>query len=71
MITRYVLSAADGRRVTNDTRTGVALTKVAALCYVWDSKEVVERERVAYQAILGTPLTVEIYVPAPTSFLTR
>lgn len=71
MITRYVLSAADGRRVTNDTRTGAALTKNAALCYVWDSKEVVERERVVYQAILGTPLTVEIYVAAPTSFLKR
>lgn len=71
MIIRYFLSSADGRRVTNDTRTGAALTKIAALCYVWDSKEVVERERVVYQAILGTPLTIEIYVASPTSFLKR
>ena len=69
MITRYILTVADGRMVTNDTRTGAALTKIAGLCYVWESKVVVERERVVYQAILGTPLTVEVYVAPPTPFL--
>ena len=71
MITRYVLRAADGRMVTNDTRTGAALTRNIAICYVWESKEVVERERTVYQAILGTPLIVEVYVATPTSFLRR
>ena len=65
MKTHFVLRAADGRLVTNDTRTGASLTKIPALCYVWESKETAERERVVYQAILGTALTVEIYVPRP------
>lgn len=59
----YVLKSADGRLVTNDTQTGAALTKSVALCYVWESKETAERERIVYQAILGTPLSVEIHVP--------
>lgn len=71
MITRYVLRAADGRMVTNDTQTGAILTHNMAICYVWESKEVVEHERAVYQAILGTPLIVEAYVAPPTSFLRR
>ena len=60
---RYVIKAGDGRFVTNDTEKGASLTKIAGLCYVWESEETAERERVVYQAILGTALTVEIYVP--------
>lgn len=63
MNTHYVLKAGDGRMVTNDTQTGAALTKNPALCYVWESNERAELERTVYQAILGTPLTVEIHVP--------
>lgn len=69
MNTRYVLKAADGRLVTNDTRSGAALTKNPALCYVWDSMEKAERERTVYQAILGATLTIETHVP--TSMLRR
>lgn len=65
MSTRYVLRAADGRLVTNDTQNGASLTKNTALCYVWESKEKAESERVVYQAILGASLSVEIYVRTP------
>lgn len=63
MKTRYILKTRDGRMVTNDTQNGVSLTKIPALCYVWECKETAERERVVYQAILGTALSVEINVP--------
>lgn len=62
MKTHYILKAADGRMVTNDTQRGASLTKIPALCYVWESKEIAERELSVYQAILGTALTVQIYV---------
>jgi hypothetical protein len=65
MKTHYVLRAADGRMVTNDTQQGASLTKNPALCYVWESKETAERELIVYQAILGTALTLEIYVVRP------
>lgn len=62
MSTQYVLRAADERLVTNDTQNGASLTKNTALCYVWESKEKAESERVVYQAILGASLSVEIHV---------
>ncbi|WLI87849.1 hypothetical protein Q4S45_13995 [Massilia sp. R2A-15] len=68
MTTHYILQAADGRMVTNDRERGASLTRISGLCYVWDSKEMAERELPAYQAILGTPLTVQIRV---TSSLIR
>jgi hypothetical protein len=55
---RFSLEATDGRRVTNDTRTGAALTSNPGLCYVWDSFENAEQQRVAYEVILGTKLAV-------------
>lgn len=55
---RFSLEAADGRRVTNDTATGAALTANPGLCYVWDSREKAEQQRTAYEAVLGTKLTV-------------
>ena len=58
MKAHFVLKAPDGRMVTNDTDRGVSLTKISGLCYVWTSEEAAERERPAYQAILGTVLTV-------------
>jgi hypothetical protein len=64
MNTHYILKAADGRMVTNDTQRGASLTKNPGLCYVWDSKEVADRELTAYQAILGSALTVQIHVPS-------
>lgn len=54
----YVLRAADGRFVTNDTRTGPALTSNPALPYVWISSEAAEAQRPAYESALGAPLTV-------------
>jgi len=69
MNTRYVLRAADGKAVTNETRTGAALKRNMAISYVWESKDVVERERAVFQAILGTPLIIEVYVAPPASFL--
>jgi hypothetical protein len=63
MKTHYILKAADGRMVTNDTVRGASLTRITGLCYVWESREVAEREVSVYQAILGTRLTVETYVP--------
>lgn len=69
MNTHYVLRAADGRLVTNDTQSGAALTKNPALCYVWQSWETAERERTVYQAILGAALSIETHVP--TSLLHR
>lgn len=66
MKTHYVLRAQDGRLVTNDTQNGASLTKIPALCYVWESKERAEVERTVYQAILGTTLTVEIHAPGPS-----
>lgn len=65
MKTRYVIRAADGRLVTNDTQNGASLTKKTALCYVLESKETAERERIVYQAILGTPLSVETHIAKP------
>lgn len=65
MKTRYVIRAADGRLVTNDTQHGASLTKNPALCYVWESQETAERERIVYQAILGTPLFIEIHTAKP------
>ena len=62
MNTQYVLRAADGRLVTNDTRTGAALTNNLALCYVWDSPDAAERERPVYQVILGANLSLEAYM---------
>lgn len=59
MTIRYVLRARDGRFVTNDTRTGVALTWNIALAYVWDCEERAASQQEAYQAILGHPLQVE------------
>lgn len=59
MKTWYVLRAPDGRFVTNDTRTGVALTSKTALAYVWDCEKRAGAQREAYQAMLGHPLKVE------------
>ncbi len=59
MTTWYVLQASDGRFVTNDLCSGVALTANAGLAYVWDSEDRAESQRVAYQAILGHALSVE------------
>lgn len=58
VMARFSLEAADGRRVMNDTRTGASLTSNPGLCYVWDSQEKAELQRVAYEVILGTKLTV-------------
>lgn len=55
---RFSLEAADGRKVTNDTRTGVSLTSNPGLCYVWDSFEKAEQQRVVYEVTLGTRLAV-------------
>ena len=71
MNNRYVSRAADGRAVTNDTRTEAALTCNMAICYVWESKDVVEREPAVNREILETPLIVEVYVAPPTAFLRR
>jgi hypothetical protein len=60
---RFSLKAADGRRVTNDMLTGASLTSNPGLCYVWDSYEKAEQQRVAYEVILGAKLTV---VPSPS-----
>lgn len=69
MTSRYILRSPDGRLVTNDTQLGVALTRVVAQCYVWESYEIAERARLAYQAMLGTSLTVEVHTPS--AFLRR
>lgn len=55
---RVVLIAPDGRMVTNDTVRGASLTRNKGICYVWDSPARAERERAAYELILGTKLTV-------------
>lgn len=55
---RFSLEAADGRRVTNDTARGAALTANPGLCYVWETNEKAEQQRAAYEAILGTKLAV-------------
>ena len=59
----FSLEAADGRRVTNDTAMGAALTANPGLCYVWDTHEDAEQQRTAYEAILGTKLTVAASPP--------
>lgn len=59
MTSWYILRASDGRFVTNDLRTGVALTPNLALAYVWDREDRAESQRVAFQAILGHSLLVE------------
>ena len=60
---RYVLQAADARMVTNDTRTGAALTSNRALSYVWIDPTEAERQRRAYEAVLGVALTVQPQQP--------
>lgn len=55
---RYVLSAADGRMATYDTRTGPALTANRALSYVWTDAREAEGQRKAYEAALGVVLSV-------------
>ena len=65
---RFSLEAADGRRVTNDTAKGVALTANPGLCYVWDTYEKAEQQRFAYEAVLGTRLAV---VASPAFSLSR
>lgn len=57
---RFSLEAADGRRVTNDTVAGTSLTSNPGLCYVWDSYERAEQQRVAYEVTLGTKLAVTV-----------
>lgn len=65
---RFSLEAADGRRVTNDTTTGVRLTAHPGLCYVWDVYEKAESQRQVYEVVLGTELAV---VESPPFFLLR
>jgi len=60
---RFSLEAADGRKVTNDTHAGVSLTSNAGLCYVWDSFDKAEQQRIVYEVTLGTKLAV---VPSPS-----
>jgi hypothetical protein len=55
---RFSLEAADGRRVANDTVTGVTLTPNPGLCYVWDLYEKADQERLVYEVMLGTKLAV-------------
>lgn len=55
---RYVLQAADGRTVTNDTRTGVALTMNDALSYVWTDPVEADKQRQVYEVLLGRVLSV-------------
>jgi hypothetical protein len=57
---RFSLEAADGRKVTNDTRMGASLTSHPGLCYVWDSYEKAEGQRAAYEITLGTKLAVVV-----------
>jgi len=61
-MTRFSLEAPDGRRVTNDSIRGASLTLNPGLCYVWDSCEEAEGQRVMYESILGTKLAV---LPSP------
>jgi hypothetical protein len=56
--TRYVLQADDGRTVTNDTRTGVALTANDALSYVWSDPVEADEQRQEYEVVLGRVLSV-------------
>ena len=56
---RFLLKATDVLMVTNDTRTGPALTTNRALCYVWPTPAEAESQRHAYEAALGVALTVE------------
>jgi hypothetical protein len=65
---RFSLEAADGRRVTNDKRAGASLTSNPALCYIWDSHDKAEGQRVAYEAVLGAKLAV---VPSPPFSLSK
>jgi len=60
---RFSLEAADGRRVTNDTVKGAALTANPGLCYVWDAYDKAEQQRIMYEAILGTRLAVVVSPP--------
>ena len=55
---RFSLEAADGRRVTNDTVKGASLTANPGVCYVWDTYEKAEQQRVVYEVILGAKLVV-------------
>jgi len=57
---RFSLEAPDGRRVTNDTVAGASLTLNSGLCYVWDSYDKAEHQRVTYEVILGTRLVVVV-----------
>ena len=57
---RFVLRAADGRMVTNDTRTGPSLTTSRALSYVWTNPTEADSQRLAYQAALGVALKVQL-----------
>lgn len=56
---RFVLRAADGRMVTNDTRMGLSLTSSRALSYVWTNPTEADSQRLAYQATLGVALKVQ------------
>ena len=58
---RYFLQSECGRMVTNDTRTGVALTSNVALAYVWLSFDDAERVRKPYEVLLGRVLAVRRY----------
>jgi hypothetical protein len=60
---RYVLQAQDGRMVTYDMTTGAALTANRALSYVWTDAAEAERQRRAYEAVLGHTLTVQWQQP--------
>lgn len=58
LMTGFSLEAADGRRVTNDSVKGASLTLNPGLCYVWDSYEKADHQRLVYEVILGTKLAV-------------
>lgn len=56
---RFVLMASDGLMVTNDTRTGPALTRSRALSYVWSTREDAGAQQAQYEMALGVALDIE------------
>lgn len=57
---RYVLRADDGRLLTNDLQTGVALTINVALAYVWLNPAEADSQRKVYEVVLGRRLVVDV-----------
>lgn len=56
---RFILTAKNGLMVTNDTRTGPALTSSRALSYVWSTRAEAEAQHPLYEAALGVALSIE------------